>query len=428
MKKTRALNVFTALLLMLVFAISCNKPDEPNNGGNNGNNGSDVRVTTYSPQEITATTVKCGGDVIAAQGLSLTELGVCWGKEQNPTADQTHLSTSVWNEPFVCTITDLEPDTKYYYRAYALRGLVYYYGEEMNFTTTGGNLPNVMTLEVTDIITNTAKGRGVVTSEGSCPVTERGICWSMNSNPSVDDAHINSGTGMGSFEIIMESLELNTTYYVRAYAKNCNGINYGSEVSFITPPPGGSYNGHDYVDLGLPSGTLWATCNVGADMPENIGDIFAWGETEPKSIYDWSTYKYCMGDRNLLTKYCNNPNYGYNGFTDELVVLQANDDAATVNWGEGWHTPSTDEWYELFSICDWTYTRNGLSVEGWSFIGPNGNSIFIPYNGVIANGYWSNSISSGRPYTANLWKIVDGHQDGCNRCNGCSVRPVHPRD
>ena len=102
---------------------------------------------------------------------------------------------------------------------------------------------------------------------------------------------------------------------------------------------GNTYNGHEYVDLGLPSGTLWATCNVGADTPEGYGDYFAWGETTPKTTYNWNTYKYCNGGEglNTLTKYCSDSNFGYNGFTDNLTVLQLmDDDAATVNWGSGW--------------------------------------------------------------------------------------------
>ena len=98
----------------------------------------------------------------------------------------------------------------------------------------------------------------------------------------------------------------------------------------------GTLNGHDYVDLGLPSGTLWATCNVGAETPEGYGDYFAWGEIEPKSLYEWSTYKYCHGDFDQLTKYCQNATYGYDGYTDDLCVLLQMDDAATANWGEGW--------------------------------------------------------------------------------------------
>ena len=92
---------------------------------------------------------------------------------------------------------------------------------------------------------------------------------------------------------------------------------------------------HEWVDLGLPSGTLWATCNVGASKPEEYGDYFAWGETEPKDEYCWSTYLHCKGDYNSLTKYCHQYDYGYNGFTDNLTELEPADDAATANWGSG---------------------------------------------------------------------------------------------
>ena len=98
---------------------------------------------------------------------------------------------------------------------------------------------------------------------------------------------------------------------------------------------------HEYVDLELPSGTLWATCNVGATNPEDFGDYFAWGETEGvnsgKHDFEWSTYKYYKINGNVegLTKYCSNSRYGYEGFTDSLTVLAFTDDAATANWGWG---------------------------------------------------------------------------------------------
>ena len=125
-------------MLMMVVA-GCNKPDEPNNDGNNANNDSDVRVTTYTPQDITANTAVCGGDVIAVQGLSLSEIGVCWSTENNPTIDDTHVFSEQWNEPFVRVIRDLEPEKQYYVRAYALRGLMCYYGEVKSFTTLQNN-------------------------------------------------------------------------------------------------------------------------------------------------------------------------------------------------------------------------------------------------------------------------------------------------
>lgn len=157
----------------------------------------------------------------------------------------------------------------------------------------------------------------------------------------------------------------------------------GDDKSFTTENNGGGgggLNGHDYVDLGLPSGTLWATCNVGAATPEGYGDYFAWGETQPKTTYNWSTYKYANGNYDQLTKYCNWFDYGYNGFTDDLTVLQPGDDAATANWGSGWCMPTREQWVELYQNTAniWT-TQNG--VNGRLFTASNGNSLFLPAAG-----------------------------------------------
>ena len=148
-----------------------------------------------------------------------------------------------------------------------------------------------------------------------------------------------------------------------------------------TPPSGE----HEYVDLGLPSGLLWATCNVGANAPEEYCDYFAWGETQPKDVYDWSTYQYCNGSINTLTKYCNRPDCGNNGFTDDLTTLLPEDDAATVNWGGDWRMPTYDEWRELYQNTTHTWTtQNG--VNGRLFTASNGNSLFLP-----AAGYYEGS-------------------------------------
>lgn len=169
------------------------------------------------------------------------------------------------------------------------------------------------------------------------------------------------------------------------------------------------YNGHEYVDLGLPSGTLWATCNVGATTPEGYGDYYAWGETRTKSTYDWSTYKYANGDYDQLTKYCSNSSYGYNGFTDNLTVLQSSDDAATANWGNGWCMPTKEQWVELYQNTTHTWTtQNG--VNGRLFTANNGNSLFLPaagyrwddelYNVGSLGNYWSSSLYTDYPYDA----------------------------
>ena len=104
-------------------------------------------------------------------------------------------------------------------------------------------------------------------------------------------------------------------------------------------------NGHAYVDLGLPSGTLWATCNVGANVPEEAGGLYAWGETEEKDDYSWSTYKWCNGDacdasNKTLTKYCDREGYGT---MDGKMSLELEDDVANVKWGGDWHIPTEAE-------------------------------------------------------------------------------------
>lgn len=199
--------------------------------------------------------------------------------------------------------------------------------------------------------------------------------------------------------------------------------------------PGGGNTSYDFVDLGLPSGTLWAICNVGATSPEDYGNYYAWGETSIKSIYNWNNYKYCNGDYNKLTKYCNNSAYGNNGFTDNLTKLQANDDAATINWGKDWCMPTKEEWQELFdnTTCIWT-TRHG--VNGRLFTATNGNSLFLPAAGYqwyeepysVSNigHYWSSSLNTDESnaswrfmLTSDEYGIIDAP-----RFSGFSVRAV----
>ena len=147
----------------------------------------------------------------------------------------------------------------------------------------------------------------------------------------------------------------------------------------VTGTGGGGGDEHAYVDLGLPSGLLWATCNVGANAPEEYGDYFAWGETQPKSTYKWSNYQYYY-DGIWVTKYCNNSDYGYNGFTDNLTTLLPEDDAAAANWGGNWRMPTKEEFQELYNNTTHTWTtQNG--VNGRLFTAANGNSLFLPAAG-----------------------------------------------
>ena len=148
----------------------------------------------------------------------------------------------------------------------------------------------------------------------------------------------------------------------------------------------GTENGYEWVDLGLLSGVKWATCNVGANSPEEYGDYFAWGEVEPKDEYSWSTYKWCDGRADALTKYNDQSSYGA---TDYKNFLDVEDDAAAVNLGGTWRTPTKMEFEELHGQCSWNWTTiNG--VDGYQVVGPNGNSIFLPAAGM----YCDNDLGS----------------------------------
>lgn len=197
-------------------------------------------------------------------------------------------------------------------------------------------------------------------------------------------------------------------------------------------------NGHEYVDLGL--SVKWATCNVGAKTPEDYGDYYAWGETETietKSIYKWSTYKWCKGSKDTMTKYCTNSSYGT---VDNKTTLDPEDDVAHVKWGGIWRIPTRAEQDELRNPnnCTWTWTtqggKNGYKVTSKM----NGNSIFLPTAGCCGDSSLSGADSYGRYSSSSLYSF-DSYRtyslffssNGVSwsyyaRYYGQSVRPVCP--
>ena len=190
-------------------------------------------------------------------------------------------------------------------------------------------------------------------------------------------------------------------------------------------------NGHEWVDLGLPSGLKWATCNVGASAPEDYGDYYRWGDTNNRGLCDWDVYKWCNDSYNSMTKYCTNRKYGT---VDNKTTLDPEDDAAHVEWGGTWRMPTLDEQKELLNNCTCTKTtQNG--VVGYNVTGPNGNSIFLPaagygykwvFNERDSSGYyWSSSLRSSRNDGAyHLYFGSEAVTASSSRCYGMFVRPV----
>lgn len=187
---------------------------------------------------------------------------------------------------------------------------------------------------------------------------------------------------------------------------------------------------HEYVDLGLPSGTLWATCNIGANSPEDYGDYFAWGETAPKHEYTQQNYEWYDYSRYIFTKYCT---YSMYGIVDHKTELDPEDDAAYVNWGPSWRMPTLEQIQELIDNCSWKWTlRNG--EFGQLVTGPNGNTLFLPTTGMnnssIINADWLGVIWSRTLFIEpHSGYVLEYHGGGLQVYNdhrswGCTVRAV----
>ena len=196
----------------------------------------------------------------------------------------------------------------------------------------------------------------------------------------------------------------------------------------------GYENGHEWVDLGLPSGTKWATCNVGASSPRDYGNYYAWGETSTKSTYSWGNLLFrTSGDRYNNVCFSKYNTDSARGTVDNKMQLDPSDDAARANWGGNWRTPTKAQWDELKAMCTWSWTGSGYKVTG-----PNGQSITLPaaglWEGDSSNDvgsvgyYWSSTLYTDS--TIRAWVMIFGFGSGFhhmhyhNRSWGESIRPV----
>ena len=379
-----------------------------------------------------------------AGNSQVNECGFVLGFSENELTDTMQCRLDGAN--FSLPLFGFQPNTTYYYRAYVKTADGIIESEVGQFQITGMIQEfAVYTESATEITESSATLNGYVTSTDG--VHYCGFILNMGTYN--DTIMVESFAG-GSFSYQVSNLTASTTYYYQAFAIR-DGWDFGQEVSFATSrATTGELSGHTWVDLGLPSGTRWATTNVGAENPEDYGDYFAWGETQPhysvngtdttwlngyEAGYRWTTYRYCNGSESTLTKYCSNAEYGNDGFTDTLTTLESTDDAATANWGAGWRMPTQEELQELYDNCtrEWT-EQNGVS--GRLFTGPNGNSIFLPaagyrsdsslYNAVSGGYYWSSSLNN---YPVEAWLLYFdsgycGMYPGNNRYYGQSFRAV----
>lgn len=285
----------------------------------------------------------------------------------------------------------------------------------------------VTTNDATNVGATTATLNGSVSATNTSVDYTAGFFFSKtNSIPSSDnyskEIKCDKTNPTGSFTASAKGLDGVTKYYYRAYVL-CDGIYYyGATKIFTTDevkPTCPDTNHPHLIDLGLPSGTKWACCNVGASKPEGYGNYYAWGETTTKSWYYWSNYQYATSQDNYI-------NIGDN-------IAGTKYDTATAIWGSPWCMPSNEQILELLNYCKSTSTTHN-DVKGYMISGPNGGTIFLPAAGVYVydelagkgsrGAYWSSTVASysACAYNLSFKKSID--RDSSFRMYGLSVRPV----
>lgn len=370
--------------------------------------------TTGTASSITCFCAKVTATVNAPVNVSISEYGICYGTDTAP-INKLRVSTKEPDGTIAATLRALAGNTIYYYRPYAVVNGVVSYGQSSSFKTLEDNV----------VITGEMDSDGNVYSRltiggGAYSNLEIGLCWSKyHEFPSVNDkcTQTNELDDENNY-VIKPEFRPGTNYY-RSYVKIDGVAHYGAVKVYVGNP----VSGGQAVDLGL--SVKWADMNVGASSPEDYGEYFAWGETEPKSAYNWSTYFDSLNASNEnFKKY----------YIDGKTSLDPEDDAAHVNWGGTWRMPSIDELKELRNNCEWYWTTRN-DVNGFLVVGPNKNSIFLPAGGIsygrsfISLGYrcyyWANSINMSSSACANLLGFGQGITSWSDeRYQGLCVRPV----
>ena len=321
-------------------------------------------VTTAGVSNITATSAMGGGNVVDEGSSHVTERGICWGTTHNPTVSGSHVVNGSGTGSFTVNMTGLTAGTTYYVRAYAVNDKGTSYGSEESFTTAAPSLPTVSTAAVTGIGETSATGGGNVTGDGGVAVTERGICWNTNHNPTTANAHSSNGTGTGNFTVTMNGLSAGTTYYVRAYAVNNAGTAYGNEVVFST----------QHGDW--PDGTLPGGFSINALQQVH----FSQGNLQYRAYTN--TWRFAQNQYDFIGNNNSNISQTYSGWIDLFGW-------ATSGWNSGYYY----NYQPYSSYCDYNYHSYG----------PTAN-----LTGSFANADWGvyNSISNGgnRP---NMWRTLN---------------------
>jgi uncharacterized protein (TIGR02145 family) len=288
-------------------------------------------VITSSISLITATTAKSGGNIISDGGTPVTVSGVCWSTSTNPTIDDAHTTDGSKLGSFISDIMGLNAGATYHVRAYVTNSVGTAYGADSLFTTL--SIPEIITIDISSITTESAKSGGIITSDGGDAITAKGVCWNTVGGPEISDNKTVNGPGSADFESDLTGLMPNTNYFVRAYATNSVGTAYGNEVNFLTD----FLCGTSLLDR-RDNKSYW-TAKIGTQcwfaVNLNIGTMI--NSSTPQT------------DNDIIEKYCYDNNesdcniYGGLYQWDELMQYTTIENSKGI-CPDGWHIPSDNDW------------------------------------------------------------------------------------
>ena len=368
-----------------------------------------------SAVEATKATMNAKLDLTDVQYKSLV-YGFLWGTSESA-LNTDYKCTEISDNAISAPLTGLSHKTQYWYKAYIKLDSQTFYGEVKTFTTDVVPVESV-SLDKKEYTFNTIGNTlTLVATVLPADATDKSVSWSSSSDA------VATVDASGKVTAVSKG-----TATIKAEAKDGSGKYASCSVTVKTLCPSGA------VDLGL--SVYWGTTNIGASKPEDYGDYYAWGETEPKESYSWSTYKFGTSSSGPFFKYNTISSYGS---VDDKTELEPEDDVASVKLGGEWRMPTDAEWTELRTKCTWTWTTNynGTGVKGQIVTATNGNSIFLPaagyrrdtklYDAGSYGYYWSSSLNTDKPSIAWYVNFNSGtvrRRDYGYRSYGQSVRPV----
>jgi hypothetical protein len=394
-----------------------------------------VIITAIS--DLAQNTATAEGEVTFDGGGAVTARGMCWSTSPIPSLADNYSINGSGTGSFTSNLTNLDPSTLYYFRAYATNITGTAYSEQQTFTTLPVFLPVVITTAVVDFNENSATGGGDVASDGGSPVTARGVCWSTSEDPTIEGNHTSDGFGTGTFISLMNGLMGNTLYYVRAYAMNNAGIAYGNQVSFTTvwacidpftinhlvsggvAPVNKSSTYHTAKNLPGDPSKCWITNNLGSDgQASEVNDA-----TEASAGWYWQFNRkqgYMHDGVNRI------PSLEWITAIEEDFQWAAINDPCTLELGTGWRLPTNAEW-----------TNIDLGGGWGNWYGPWNSPLKMHAAGVISSssgellnrglkGYYWSSMQDDNFYARGLYfGGYDCMVDNYWKANGMSVRCIH---